>query len=97
MYRHCAVSTGRQCPTRKQHCIYMWIHHKKWVASGFMCVKCWAILEESNNLNSRHSGLIWSKQYEHSEMGGLFIPSLIVANVVIVLVFERVSNRNEKV
>ena len=61
---------------------------KKLVAAGIMCVKCRAILEETNNLNSRHLGLIWSKQYQHSEMGGLFKPSLIMTNVVIV--FERV-------
>ena len=42
------------------------------------------ILEATENLNSRHLGLIWAKQFEHNERRGLFKQSLLMTNLVIV-------------
>ena len=67
---------------------------KKMTAAGIMCEKCRNILEETTNLNQRHLGLIWAKQYEHCEAGGLFKPSLLMTNVVIV--FEDVFKKEIK-
>ena len=41
-------------------------------------------MEENNDTNARHLGLNWAKQYEHWDRGGLFKPTLIMTNVVIV-------------
>ena len=67
---------------------------KKMSAAGIMCEKCRNILEETTQLNQRHLGLIWAKQYEHCEAGGLFKPSLLMTNVVIV--FEDVFKKEIK-
>ena len=66
---------------------------KKLVNAKIACLKCGDVLEESTETNARHLGLITAKQHDHCQKGGLFKPTIIMTNVVIV--FENITRQKQ--